>query len=122
MSDEYIMPMQPIDDGRFVGNKIVRMLLDTHPAMDMNTIAMQSFTAQERMQFAQLIGYSLSGFSELSYVDDETYAAAETIEAEGVSDTEARNDALRHQLACIRTGLKSAATAAFKIHPDDLQE
>ncbi len=116
-----VMPMQPIRDGRFVANNIVKMLLDTHPTMDMNTIAMLSFTEQEQMQFAQLIGYSLNGFSELSYVDDETYAAAETIEAEGVSDTEAKNDALRHQLACIRTGLKAAATAAFKIHPDDLE-
>ncbi|HEY9661654.1 MAG TPA: hypothetical protein V6C65_24625, partial [Allocoleopsis sp.] len=30
-------------------------------------------------QFAQLIGYSLSGFGDLSYVSDETYAAASSM-------------------------------------------
>ena len=34
------------------------------------------------MQLAQLIGYSLSGYSELSYVDDDSYGAAEKM-AEG---------------------------------------
>jgi len=30
------------------------------------------FSQEDREQFAQLIGYSLSGFGELSYVSDET--------------------------------------------------
>ena len=34
------------------------------------------FTAEDREQFAQLIGYSMSDFGELSYVTDRTYMAA----------------------------------------------
>lgn len=75
MSDEFIMPMQPIDDKRFVPNRIVQHLLD-NGGIDLNDIAMLSFTNEERMQFAQLIGYSLGGYSELSYVSDESYDAA----------------------------------------------
>ncbi len=35
------------------------------------------FSDEDREQFAQLIGYSLNGFGELSYVSEETYEAAE---------------------------------------------
>jgi len=119
--DVFVMPIQPINEHRFVPNKIVQMLLDTHHSADMNTIAVMDFTDQERMQFAQLIGYSLGGFSELSYVDDKTYEAASNIAEEGMTDEEARNKALRHQINCAREGLKIAASALFRIHPDDLE-
>jgi hypothetical protein len=66
-------PNQPIynDAGtqRFRENRIVNMLLDSGP-IDMNKIAVMSFSAEDRAQFAQLIGYSVSGFAELSYVTD----------------------------------------------------
>jgi len=38
---------------------------------------MIGFPQEDREQFAQLIGYSLSGFGELDYVSDETYEVAE---------------------------------------------
>jgi len=98
-----VMPLQPIKNGRFVPNRIVEMLLEVAPT-DLNKIACMDFTDQERMQFAQLIGYSLSGFSELSYVDDETFEAAANATA-GMSELEARNDALRQQLDEVRKGL-----------------
>lgn len=74
-------PVQPliVDEYevlRFKGNAIVRFLLDAGP-FDMNQLALMPFTVEDREQFAQLIGYSLSGFGELSYVTDETYARAE---------------------------------------------
>lgn len=74
-------PMQPVaDDGndvlRFKPNAIVRALLD-EGKIDMNQIAVRDFFTEDRVQFAQLIGYSLSGFGELSYVDDLTYDMAE---------------------------------------------
>ncbi len=74
-------PMQPLhkDDGgviRFEANKIVRVLLDTGK-LDLNDLARMDFSQEDQEQFAQLIGYSLSGFGELSYVRDETYEAAE---------------------------------------------
>lgn len=42
----------------------------------MNALACLDFTQSDREQFAELIGYSLRGFSELSYVTDETLNAA----------------------------------------------
>lgn len=74
-------PLQPLvtdDSGvvRFKSNAIVSKLLDDGP-FDMNALARMDFTQADREQFAQLIGYSLSGFGELSYVRDETYNAAQ---------------------------------------------
>ncbi|AOU98286.1 hypothetical protein BI364_10220 [Acidihalobacter yilgarnensis] len=70
MPDE-MMPIQPVRDGRFVSNRIVEKLLELEVApIDLNDIAAMNFSQAEREQFAQLIGYSLSGFSELSYVSD----------------------------------------------------
>jgi hypothetical protein len=73
-------PLQPlvIDDHsviRFKANAIVRFLLEEGP-FDMNDLAKQGFSRQDREQFAQLIGYSLSGAGDLSYVSDKTYNKA----------------------------------------------
>ena len=85
-------PLQPIeDDGndvvRFKPNAIVRYLLD-NGGIDMNQIALlPGVSREDHVQFAQLIGYSVSGFSELSYVHDEDYdkasAAAGVVEEHG---------------------------------------
>ncbi len=62
---------------RFKANAIVQYLLDAGP-FDMNHLAkIRFFTDEDRVQFAQLIGYSRSGFGELSYVSDEAYARVE---------------------------------------------
>jgi hypothetical protein len=65
-------PVQPLIKGRFKPNKIVVHLLD-HGPFDMNRLAMLEFTDEDRQQFAQLIGYSLGGYSELNYVTDEAF-------------------------------------------------
>lgn len=77
-------PMQPIemDDGvaRFKENKIVRYLLtlttNAHLA-DMNTLAIIPFSVEDRVQFAQLIGYSVSGFGDLDYVPRDVVTEAD---------------------------------------------
>jgi hypothetical protein len=74
------LPLQPLaldEDGvmRFQANAIVRYLLDAGP-FGMNDLANIPFSVEDQEQFAQLIGYSLCGFRELSYVRDETYEAA----------------------------------------------
>jgi hypothetical protein len=87
-------PMQPVyaDKGgvvRFRGNAIVRALLDrdtergrVHPDFParsdggLNWIAEQGFSREDQEQFAQLIGYSIAGYHELSYVSDESCAQA----------------------------------------------
>ncbi len=67
-------PRQPTyidkhDVTRFWPNPIVRYLLDAGP-FDMNDLAKMNdrFTAADRRQFAQLIGYSVCGYCDLSYV------------------------------------------------------
>lgn len=74
-------PIQPLvidkhGRKRFKGNAVVMFLLEAGP-FDMNALALKQFSSEDREQFAQLIGYSLSGFAELHYVSDETYALAE---------------------------------------------
>lgn len=82
-------PMQSLvldDHGtiRFRENRIVGYLFAAG-AIDLNKLALMPFSAEDRMQLAQLLGYSVGGYSELSYVSDESYyeadAAAEVIRA-----------------------------------------
>jgi hypothetical protein len=93
-------PMQPIvqdDHGtiRFRANAVVRSLLDRDtersrrfpkfPARSdggLNWIATQEFLPEDEEQLAQLIGYSISGYHELSYVSDESAAQASAIARE----------------------------------------
>lgn len=75
-------PVQPVylDDhgvARFRPNEIVRWLLDNNGKIDLNTIAMQNFSRDEHEHFAQLIGYSVSGFGDLSYVSDHVFDKAQ---------------------------------------------
>lgn len=82
-------PMQPVvldKDGvaRFKANAIVRFLIDySHSrGVGLNELALMPFDAADREQFAQLIGYSVSGFGELGYVSDGAYQkAAEAAQA-----------------------------------------
>ena len=77
-------PVQPLIDKendriRFKENAIVSYILDltTQKGIaDMNSLSIMNFSVEDREQFAQLIGYSLDGFGELSYVTDETYNKA----------------------------------------------
>lgn len=66
-----IHPMQPVilvrDVARFKVNEICRWLIDSGRA-SMNEIACIPFSDEDRAQFAQLIGYSVSGWGDLSYV------------------------------------------------------
>lgn len=55
----------------------------------MNMLALMPFTDEERSQLAQLIGYSVSGYGDLSYAKNVAEAdeiARELYEAEGNND------------------------------------
>jgi len=113
-------PIQPIKDGRFIPNKVVEYLLEKG-GLTLNDLPYSVFPQEDLEQFAQLIGYSLNGYSELSYVSDEAYEAAHKMsENTELSNHQAVNESLREQLSEARKGVKAAATALFKIHPDDL--
>lgn len=118
-------PIQPLEKKygvlRFKENAIVRYLLD-HGAKHgcgLNEIAGMDFPKEDHIQFAQLIGYSLSGYSELSYVDDDTYGTAEKM-LEGKSEDAARIEHLENELAALREQLRAPMARLFGIHPDDL--
>lgn len=72
-------PLQRDEDGslRFRPNEVVRALLDgaTERGFDLNALAARccAVDRQEWVQFAQLIGYSQSGWGDLSYVTDEDW-------------------------------------------------
>lgn len=74
-------PMQPI---KFVGkvlrfkqNALVVHLLD-HGGLTMNDLAvLPGISREDREQFAQLIGYSVSGFGDLPYVRKKTLRKAD---------------------------------------------
>lgn len=78
-------PMQPVYDdhgiARFKDNKIVRYLLD-NGGTDLNKIACMQFDQNDEEQFAQLIGYSVGGFGDLSYASAEVIAAADKLAEE----------------------------------------
>jgi hypothetical protein len=93
-------PMQPVHVDthgtiRFRKNVIVEALVDRDeergrvypdfPARSdggLNWVGMQDFAQEDEAQLAQLIGYSVSGYHELSYVSDESAAKASELARE----------------------------------------
>ncbi len=117
-------PIQPLEEDkhgtlRFKPNAIVSYLLD-RGGIDMNDLAVIDFAQEDREQFAQLIGYSLSGFGDLSYVSDATYDAADNMHEKGLTESDARIVYFEETLEEVQEGVKKAAAALFRIHPDDL--
>lgn len=119
-------PIQPVETDahgtlRFKGNAIVRHLLDfaSSRGCSLNEIAAMDFTRDDHVQFAQLIGYSVSGFGDLSYVDNETYDAAERM-AEGADERDARIVVMQSDLDMLRAALREPMARLFGVHPSDL--
>jgi hypothetical protein len=117
-------PIQPLylsEDGvmYFKQNKIITYLFESGK-LDLNEIAVMDFSNEDQQQIAQLVGYSLSGYGDLSYVDDDAYAVAQRMSEEVKDERDVRIAALEETLENIRSGLREAASAAFRIHPDDL--
>jgi len=79
MSKKHPMQKMHVDEHgtvRFVENKIVGFLLDAGP-FDLNSLARMEFDDTDWRQFAQLIGYSVSGWGDLSYVTPKQAAKAD---------------------------------------------
>lgn len=116
-----IQPLQEDEKGvlRFKENSIVRYVLD-NGGVNLNHLACLEFPREDREQFAQLIGYSLSGYADLSYVTNETYAAAQSLnENLEVSALEARIGHLEGLLSELREGLRAPLAGLYECHPDD---
>ena len=117
-------PIQPLayDEKsvlRFKANAIVQYLLD-NGGIDLNKIAFLPFSKEDRQQFAQLIGYSLGGYSSLSYADNESCETAEKIFNEKLSEDKARIAYLEGELKALRDALQVPMARLFEKHPDDL--
>lgn len=84
-------PVQPLEykNGAvcFKENSMVRFLLDwaSSRGMSLNELAVVPICREDRQHFAQLIGYSVDGYNELSYHDrkigDTAFAEAEKMRA-----------------------------------------
>jgi hypothetical protein len=89
---------------RFRENKIVRHLVDfgRDRGCSLNDLAVMEFSDEDRTQLAQLIGYSVSGFGDLSYVSDAVYEEAanpdNTEVAKQLAALRAERDDLRERL------------------------
>ena len=111
---------------RFKENSLVRALLDHGQAtgLGLNELARKFYApehADDWQQLAQLIGYSLSGYGELSYVSDDAYGTAATMADEGLNEKDARIAHLEHELFMVRASLREPIARLYGLHPDDLQ-
>lgn len=103
---------------RFQENKIVSFLLE-RGGFDLNDLACMDFSKEDRIQFAQLIGYSVSGWGTLSYVDNDSYYTVAEIQ-NGESDKDAKIKYYENLIEQVRNSTRSMATSLFNIHEDDL--
>ena len=120
-----IQPMVMVDGIlRFKKNVIVDALLEhgKRVGIDLNRLHVM-FPKDEHTddwrQFAQLIGYSLSGFGDLSYVDNETFYAAQAMEH--TTEEQARIETMANALEEIRESLLEPIAKLYGIDPDDLK-
>ena len=119
-------PIQPLEKDkngviRFKSNAIVNHLLEfaSERGHGMTQLAMMNFNNDDRQQFAQLIGYSLGGYCELTnYVDDYSYNVAEKM-SEGMNEGQARIEYLQNELDYLRESLKEPMARLFFLNPDD---
>ena len=121
-------PTQPIFEDelgtlRFQENKIVSALLEfsQEKGMDMNKLSCMDFSREDWVQFAQLIGYSIGGWEDLSYVSNEDRRVVERIIKKRESDEEAKINSLSEQLESLKEKLRGPVSELFGIHPDDLK-
>lgn len=115
-------PMQPVEvdqhgTHRFRDNKVVKYLLD-RGVISLNDLAMVDFPIEDRDQFLQLIGYSVSG-ARISA--DLRNAAIEETKPDGGDTDRARIMYLEKEICRIRDSLREGVADLYCIHPDDLK-
>jgi len=119
-------PIQPLEKNehgtiRFKENKIVSYILESG-GISLNDLAAKEFSGDDRRQFAQLIGYSHSGYGSLSYADDYTYEVAEKMFNSEATEVEARIAYLEEMVAGLKRNLRGPMAELFEKHPEDLCE
>jgi hypothetical protein len=123
--DTLINPIQPTytDDlgtVRFKPNSIVEVIFENCP-YNLTDLAKRHFTQTDREQFAQLIGYSVSGFNDLYYASTQTVEAVDRMRQDSdLTSQQARILYLENQLRHLTDLIRDLSVATFQIHPDDL--
>ena len=117
-------PMQEIVEVsgvvRFRQNAIINWLFESG-RLDLNYIAHMNFTQEDRIQLAQLLGYSVGGFQGLSYVDENSKHLAEIkCENPEADDRDALIKILEERLQNVKDGLRETVAQLYDISPDDL--
>lgn len=119
-------PIQPVEADlhgtlRFKRNAIVGKLLELCSArgFGLNEIALERFDQDDLVQFAQLLGCSVSGFGDLGYVDVDTLNAVDLM-ANGSDEKDARIDSVTGELDAMRKALREPMARLFGVCPEDL--
>lgn len=87
----------------------------------MNALVKLSFNTEDWQQFAQLIGYSVSGYGDLSYVGSEACQIADMMASGAfVDERDTRILYLRNLVDALRMQLREPMALLFEKHPDDL--
>jgi hypothetical protein len=122
-------PIQPLEEGcdkviRFKKNAIVKYLLEhaEKHGCNLNDLRDMGFSKEDHQQLAQLIGYSLGGYGDLSFVDAESYHAAVQMYETGTNENTARINYLQTELNAARTALREPIARLFGIDPSTLGE
>lgn len=86
ISPRFFLPQQPVvvreGISRFQSNALVQHLYDWAQVRGhgLTELALVDAPDSHRQQFAQLIGYSIDGYGELSYVDEQAFERAAAAE------------------------------------------
>ena len=116
-------PIQPtyIDEHgvkRFKENKVVSYLLEKG-GLDLNYLRGElNDCPDDWEQFAQLIGYSVSGFSDLPYVSEETLNVLDSIEEGDISEDKVRLEYLRSVVYNLKNSAVTLAEKIQEIYPE----
>jgi hypothetical protein len=117
-------PIQPLTRNNptgelcFRGNAIVRYLFERSSFSLYQLLHLAEVPAEDREQFAQLIGLSVSEAQDC--LSNETQAAVRQMDRTGISEQEARINYLRERLDALTTAFKGPVSLLYDIPIDVL--
>ena len=119
-------PIQPLEFDsagvlRFKENKCVSALIEQVKALGgdwSDCLYADGVETADRVQFAQLHGYSLSGFGDLGHVPETDLKAARLMHEAGKSELQARHEVLERQLNTLKNLMRPAVSELFGVAPE----
>ncbi len=116
-------PIQPLETDkhgilRFRENKCVVALMKQVEALGgswSECLYADGVETADRVQFAQLHGYSLSGFGDLGHVPETDLQAAREMHEAGKSELQARHEVLERQLNTLKNLMRPAVSELYGV-------